>query len=198
MKGGTMVAFGRIRWGFLMFFGIVLIGLGITVMVLQQTMFIWFFAILAIIDGITTIILSITSRRISRFWWIYLLVGIIGIALGLIALLWPEIRGTTFVYYVASWAVFVGIFKVAATVQLQKGGARVFPIILGIIALGLGIFILVAPGLGSSILFWLVAGIALVVGTFFIVRAAVLRSRMIAQQQLRQAAIDSTKSPEGQ
>jgi uncharacterized membrane protein HdeD (DUF308 family) len=99
---------------------------------------------------------------------------------------------------VASWAVFIGVFKIAATVQLQKGRARVFPIILGIIALGLGIFILVAPDLGASILFWLVAGIALVVGTFFIVRAAVLRSRMIAQQQLRQAAIDSTRNPEGQ
>jgi uncharacterized membrane protein HdeD (DUF308 family) len=193
-----MVAFGRIRWGFLMFFGIVLIGLGIAVMIMQQSLFLWFFAVLAIIDGITTIIMAITGRRVSRFWWIYLVVGIIGIALGIIAILWQEIRGMTFVYYVASWAVFIGIFKIAATAQLQKGRARVFPIILGIIAFGIGIFILVAPGLGSTILFWLVAGIALVVGTFFIARAAVLRSRMVTQQQLRQAAIDSTRNPEGQ
>jgi uncharacterized membrane protein HdeD (DUF308 family) len=193
-----MVAFGRIRWGFLMFFGIVLIGLGIAVMILQQSLFIWFFAVLAIIDGITTIILALTGRRISRFWWIYLLVGIIGIALGITAILWQEIRGSTFVYYVASWAVFIGIFKIAATAQLQKGRSRIFPIILGIIAFGIGVFILVAPGLGSTILFWLVAGISLAVGTFFIVRAAVLRSRMKADRIIRQAALDSARKPEEQ
>ena len=182
-----MVVLGRVRWGFLMFFGIVLIGLGIAIMVLQQTMFLWFFGIMALIDGITTIILSITSRKISRFFWIYLLVGIIGIALGLTAVLWPQIRGTTLVYYIASWAIFIGIFKIAATVQLQKGRARVFPIILGLIAAGFGTFILVNPGLASTILFWLVAGISLTVGAFFIIRAAVLRKRMITQQQVRQA-----------
>ncbi len=190
-----MVAFGGIRWGFLMFFGIVLIGLGIAVMILQQSLFLWFFAVIAIIDGITTIIMAITGRRASRFYWIYLMVGIIGIALGIIAIFWQEIRGTAFVYYVASWAVFIGIFKVAATAQLQKGRSRVFPIILGIIAFGIGIFVLVSPALGSTILFWLVAGISLAVGTFFIVRAAVLRSRIRAERIIRQAALDSANRP---
>ena len=193
-----MVAFGGIRWGFLMFFGIVLIGLGIAVMILQQSLFLWFFAVIAIIDGITTIIMAITGRRTSRFYWIYLLVGIIGIALGIIAIFWQEIRGTTFVYYVASWAVFIGIFKIAATAQLQKGRSRVFPIILGIIAFGIGIFVLVAPAIGSTVLFWLVAGISLAVGTFFIVRAAVLRSRIKAERIIRQAALDSARDPGNQ
>ena len=142
--------------------------------------------------------MAITGRRTSRFWWIYLLVGIISIAFGIVAIFWQEIRGTTFVYYVASWAVFIGIFKIAATAQLQKGRARVLPIILGIIAFGIGIFVLVSPALGSTILFWLVAGIALVVGTFFIARAAVLRSRIKAERIIRQAALDSTRNPEGQ
>ena len=187
-----MVVFGRLRWGFMMFFGIILFCLGIAIMVLQQPMFIWLFATLAMIDGVATVVSSITSRKISRFWWIYLLVGIIGIAFGLVVLLWPAIRGITFVYFVASWAVFVGIFKIAAAVQLQKiRRARVFPIILGLLVAGLGIFILVKPELGSSIIFWLVAALSLIIGIFFIVRAAIIKGRIRTQQQIRQSVRES-------
>lgn len=183
-----MVVFGGLRWGFLMFSGIILFCLGIAIMVLQQPMFIWLFATLAMIDGVTTVVSSITSRRSSKFWWIYLLAGIIGIAFGLAALLLPAIRGMTFVYFVASWAIFIGIFKAAAAIQLQKiRRARVFPIILGLLSVGLGIFIMVDPGLGSSIIFWLIAALSLIIGTFFIVRASIIKGRIRTQQQIRQS-----------
>ncbi len=192
-----MVALGRLRWGFLMFFGIVLVCMGIAIMAVPQQMFVYLFAVLAIIDGVATIVMSVTHRRISRFWWIYLIVGIIGVALGLMALLWPVIQEfPTFVYFVASWAIFIGASKVAAAIQLQKGRVRIFPIILGLIAAGLGIFLLVDPSFGSSVLKWTVAGLALTIGAFFIIRAAVLRNRMIAEQQIKQAALDSARSPE--
>lgn len=193
-----MVAFGGIRWGFLMFFGILLISLGIAVMILQKSLFLWFFAVIAIIDGITTIIMAIAGRKISRYYWIYLLVGIISFALGIIAIFWQQIRDMTFVYYVASWAVFIGIFKIAATAQLQKGRSRILPIILGIIAFGIGLFILVDPGLGSTTLFWLVAGVSLAAGTFFIARAVVLRNRIKAERIIRQAIINSPNRPANQ
>jgi len=192
-----MVALGRLRWGFLMFFGIVLVCMGIAIMAVPQQMFVYLFAVLAIIDGVATIVMSVTHRRISRFWWIYLIVGIIGVALGLMALLWPVIQEfPTFVYFVASWAIFIGASKVAAAIQLQKGRVRIFPIILGLIAAGLGIFLLVDPSFGSSVLKWTVAGLALTIGAFFIIRATVLRNRMIAEQQIKQAALDSARSPE--
>jgi len=184
-----MVIFGRLRWGFLMFFGTILICLGIAIMVLQQSLFIWLFAILALLDGAATIFLSINSRKSSKFWWIYLLAGIIGTAFGLAALLWPAIRGMTFVYFVASWAIFIGIFKAAAAIQLQKiRRARVFPIILGLLSVGLGIFIMADPGLGSSIIFWLIAALSLIIGTFFIVRASIIKGRIKTQQQIRESA----------
>lgn len=166
-------------WGFLLFFGIVLVLLGIALMIFGQPIIIWLFATLAVIDGVATIIAAIGARKINRFWWIYLLVGLIGIAFGLTALLWSAIRDLTFVYVVASWAVFIGVFKIAAAIMLQKTNkGRILPIILGIVALGLGIFVLVDPGLGSSILFWLIASVGIISGIYFIVRAFLVRKKV--------------------
>jgi uncharacterized membrane protein HdeD (DUF308 family) len=166
------------NWGLLLFFGIILVLMGIALMIFGQPIIIWLFATLAVIEGVATIIAALGARRISRFWWIFLLVGIIGIAFGLIALLWSAIRDMTFVYVVASWAVFIGVFKIAAAVMLQKTNkGRILPIILGIVALGLGIFILVDPGLGSSVLFWLIAAIGIISGAYFIVRAFLVRKK---------------------
>jgi uncharacterized membrane protein HdeD (DUF308 family) len=166
------------NWGLLLFFGIVLVLLGIALMIFGQPIIIWLFASLAVIDGVATIIAAIGARKIRQFWWIYLLVGIIGIAFGLTALLWSAIRDLTFVYVVASWAVFIGVFKVAAAIMLQKTNkGRILPIILGIVALGLGIFMIVDPGLGSSILFWLIAAIGIISGAYFIVRAFLVRKK---------------------
>ncbi len=166
-------------WGFLLFFGIVLVLLGIALMIFGQPIMIWLFATLAVIDGVATIIAAIGARKISRFWWIYLLVGLIGIAFGLTALLWSAVRDLTFVYVAASWAVFIGIFKIAAAVMLVKTNkGRILPIILGIVAIGLGIFIMVAPDLGASVLFWLIAGVGIIFGAYFIIRAFLVRKRV--------------------
>ena len=166
------------NWGLLLFFGIILVLLGIALMIFGQPIIIWLFATLAVIDGVATIIAAIGARRISRFWWIFLFIGIIGIAFGLTALLWSAIRDMTFVYVVASWAVFIGVFKIAAAVMLQKTNkGRILPIILGVVALGLGIFILVDPGLGSSVLFWLIAAIGIISGVYFIIRSFLVRKK---------------------
>lgn len=168
------------NWGILLFFGIVLVLLSISLMIFGQPIIIWLFATLAVIDGVATIISSAGARKTSKFWWIYLLVGIIGIAFGLTALLWSAIRDLTFVYFVASWAVFIGIGKIAAAIQLQKTNkGRILPIILGLVAVGLGIFVMVEPELGSSILFWLIAAIGMISGAYFIVRAFLDRKKVL-------------------
>jgi uncharacterized membrane protein HdeD (DUF308 family) len=167
------------NWVFLLFFGIVLVLLGITLISFRQPIMIWLFATLAAIDGVATIIAAIGARKISRFWWIYLLVGLIGIAFGLTALLWSAVRDLAFVYVAASWAVFIGVFKIAAAVMLVKTNkGRILPTILGIVALGLGIFIMAAPDFGASVLFWLIACIGIISGVYFIIRAFLVRKRI--------------------
>ena len=77
------------------------------------------FGAYAFADGVLAIVTAIRRRGIDR-WWLLLLEGLVGVAAGVLTLLWPGITALALLYVIAAWALVTGAFEIAAAIRLRK------------------------------------------------------------------------------
>lgn len=109
---------------------------GITVTVL-----VIFFGAYALVDGAFSIGAAIVggNTRVPR--WLLVLEGVLGIGVGVIAMVWPGLTAVTLLYIIAAWAIITGVVEIVEAVRLRNvienewflGIAGVLSIILGIV-----------------------------------------------------------------
>src|SRR5208282_228027 len=80
----------------------------------------------------------------------HLLLGLIDIAAGLVALLWPGPTALVLVLIVASWAMVAGVFEfVAAFRRHEPAGTRAMFILGGLVSIAFGVVLFARPGVGA-------------------------------------------------
>ena len=108
-------------------------------------------------DGATAVYLGARMRGHDDDWWVTLMEGALGVGLGLLALVNPELTAAGLVLILAVWLLVTGVFEVGAAVKLRKeidnewllGGA-------GAVSILLGILMIVNPNFGAvSIVLWI-------------------------------------------
>ena len=132
------------------------------------------FGIYALLDGIFDIISAIRS---PGHHWAFVLEGIVGIAVGILTLMWPRITGLALLYLIAFWAIFTGVLEIIAGIRLRQMIANeLLLILMGVLSLLFGFFIIIFPSAGAlAIAFW-IAAYALIFGIMLIALAFRLRS----------------------
>lgn len=75
----------------------------------------------AFVDGVLAVLWSLVRRLRGRFPWGVFLAGLVGIASGVIAFLWPGLTALALLYLVAAWAIVRGVFEIIAA---PTSGAR--------------------------------------------------------------------------
>jgi uncharacterized membrane protein HdeD (DUF308 family) len=102
--------------------------------------------------------------------------GLFGIALGIVVFIWPSLSALGLLYFIASWAVAIGIFEIALSVSLPVTGRRELMLGLsGLLSIAFGVIMFAKPGAGAIALLALVAALALVSGVTQVVFAFELR-----------------------
>ncbi|MFC1721830.1 HdeD family acid-resistance protein [Patescibacteria group bacterium] len=123
------------------------------------------FAIFAIVDGAAAVITAIVTGRKNERWWSLVLEGIVGLVVGALILIWPDITLLVFIYLIAIWAIVTGLFEIVISFSLKDmKSARWFMLIAGIISLVLGVLIFFYPKAGLVVIAWLIGIYALVFG----------------------------------
>lgn len=121
---------------------------------------------------------EITST-LAKYWWTFVLRGILAILFGITAWVWPGLTLTTLLWLTGIWLVIDGIFAIIAAIVNRKVVDRLWPLILiGLAGVGFGIFIVAFPGFT---LVWLIVTIglyAIVSGIFGIFHAIKLRDEI--------------------
>lgn len=131
---------------------------------------VWLFGIYAALDGIFSIVSAITNRQENDRWWLLLIEGIIGIAAGVVAFVWPGITAIALVYLIAAWAILTGIFEIVAAIRLRKEIEGEWLLALsGILSLIFGVALMIWPGAGALALVWVIAAYAIVFGVVLII-----------------------------
>lgn len=164
-----------LRGIFAVIFGIVaLVWPGVTVWALVVV-----FGAYAIVDGISAIIRAVQARKVESGWVWWLLGGVVSLAAGVIAFVWPEITALAAVFVIGIWAIVGGILEIAGSIRLRKlQGAAHWGLLLfaGILELLFGIVLVFFPVSGILSIVWLIGVFALIFGVLFVVSAFQVRS----------------------
>lgn len=125
------------------------------------------YGVFALFDGGLAIGAAIMGDTPAPRWWLAL-AGVLGIAAGAVTLSWPGITGLVLLYFIAAWAIAVGIFQIVGAIKLRAEIEGEFWLIAsGALSVLFGIGILMYPGAGAL-------GIAIAIGFFAILYGCLL------------------------
>jgi uncharacterized membrane protein HdeD (DUF308 family) len=91
--------------------------------------------------------------------------SLLGIAVGVIVLVWPDISELALLYVIGAYAIFLGLLAIAGAFALPlDGGDTALLSLSGIVSIVFGIVMFAKPGDGALVLLALIAAFALVSG----------------------------------
>src|SRR5579864_9301718 len=73
---------------------------------------IYVFGVFAVISGITTLVAAVRAGESHMRWGWLATSGILSVAAGVAAFVWPGFTALAFVYLVAAWAIFTGMAEI--------------------------------------------------------------------------------------
>jgi len=108
-------------------------------------------------------------------------VGLLGIAAGIITFAWPGITAILLILFIGAWALVHGIFEIIGAIQLRNEIDNEWMLILGgLLSVVFGVLVLLAPGAGALGLIWAIASYSIVFGILFVALALRLRKHIQA------------------
>ena len=124
----------------------------------------------------------------------HLLLGLVNLAAGVLALVWPEPTALVLVLIVGIWAVVAGITEIADAVRTgEPAGTRAMFILGGLASVLFGVLLFVHPGIGAVTLALLFGLFSLVAGAWMLVHGIELRR---AGKTLRSVMPETPETPE--
>jgi uncharacterized membrane protein HdeD (DUF308 family) len=134
------------------------------------------FGAFALVSGVGTIAgaIRIPMERRQRIWLV--IEGLLGVAVGIVVFVWPDLSALGLLYAIAAWAIAMGIFEIGLAFELPLGGRRALLLGLGgLLSIAFGVIMFAEPGAGAVALLALIAAFALVTGITRIAFAIELR-----------------------
>jgi uncharacterized membrane protein HdeD (DUF308 family) len=131
-------------------------------------------------------------KAVSKYWWIFALRGIIAIAFGLAALLWPALTLGIMVLLFGLFALLEGLLTVVTSFGKgdEKGGwtllleGLVGLLVCVIVLLGTSIGSMLWPKVAAVMLVYYIAGWAMLAGFFKIITAIRIRNEVKGEWML--------------
>lgn len=136
-----------------------------------------FFSAYMLVDGIFGIVAAVRAASNHQRWGLLVLEGVLNIAVGVIAFIWPGLTAVTFVLLIAAWAIVTGVLEIVAAVRLHPEYGRWWLILSGVASVIFGVLLVVAPLAGVIVVTWWIGAFALIFGIMLLVLAFRLRAR---------------------
>jgi len=154
-------------------FGVlVLMWPGKTVVVLT-----YFIAAYALIDGIVALVYAFRLRPLFDRWWLLLIQGVVSVAFGVFAFMYPGLSLLYIVISVSLWMLLAGIaLFMLARAQRAMGTSATWSTLAGIVSIALAVLAVIYPRATIASVVVLIAWFALVIGLVHLVVAFRVRS----------------------
>jgi uncharacterized membrane protein HdeD (DUF308 family) len=114
--------------------------------------FVILFAAYMLVDGVFAIISGIKAARHGERWGLLILEGVVDIAAGVVAVLWPAITLVALIWIIAVWATASGILMLMAAFSLNLDHGRWWLALGGIASIVFGILLIIEPLIGAVVL----------------------------------------------
>ena len=161
------------RWGWVVFRGVIGILFGLIAFSRPGAMafsMVLVFGVYAFVSGIATVISALRRGRTGDSWGAMLIEGLVGIAVGGIALLWPASTALAIVWMIGAWAIVTGALELASAVKLRKIIDHEWALgLAGVLSVAFGLLMLYRPIAGGLAVVWWLGAYALLFGIMQIV-----------------------------
>jgi uncharacterized membrane protein HdeD (DUF308 family) len=122
------------------------------------------FGAYALATGVVGLVIAFSGPEKGERGWL-ILSSLLGIAVGVMVLVWPDISALALLYVIGAYAVALGILAIVGAFWLPiDGGDTALMIVSGLVSILFGIVIFAKPGAGALVVLALIAAFALVTG----------------------------------
>jgi uncharacterized membrane protein HdeD (DUF308 family) len=156
--------------------------------------FVILFSAYMLVDGVFAIVSGIKAARNGERWGLLILEGIVNIAAGVIAFLWPLITLVALTWLIAIWAIVSGALMLGAAFTLNIDHGRWWLALGGIASVIFGILLVIEPLVGAVVLTMWIGAYALVFGVVLLILAFQLHSRKEARERKAPASAAAKKA----
>lgn len=130
-----------------------------------------FYGAYSLADGILASVAAFARRRPgASFPWMVLLIGLAGIAAGVITFMYPGLTALLLLYFIAAWHIVRGLSEIVVAIQLRKEiQGEGWLIAGGVLSVLFGLLLFARPGTGALAVLWMIGFFALLFGMILIV-----------------------------
>jgi uncharacterized membrane protein HdeD (DUF308 family) len=141
-----------------------------------------FYGAYALLDGVFALISALVGKgKVVPRWWL-IIVGLSGVAAGVVTFSWPGLTAVLLLYFIAAWSIVHGIFEMVGAIQLRKHIENEWWLILaGLLSVVFGVLVMAMPGAGALALVWYVGTYAIVFGVMLVALSLRLRQHHVSQ-----------------
>jgi uncharacterized membrane protein HdeD (DUF308 family) len=118
----------------------------------------------ALVDGVLALISAITGGSPAPRWWL-VLIGLLGIAAGIVTLVLPGMTALLLLLFIAGWAIATGVMEIYGAIKLRKEIDNEWWLIVnGVISVLFGLILIVQPATGALALLFVIGTFAIIYG----------------------------------
>lgn len=178
LSGGLMLHALARNWWLILLRGIcaILFGVlafiwpGITLLTLALL-----YGFFVLIEGALALAAAIMGGSPAPRWWLAV-VGLLGIAVGILTIMMPGITAFLLVLFIAAWAIVSGIMQIVGAIRLRKEIDNEWMLVaVGVISVAFGVLVALQPMLGALSLVFVIGAYAIIYGIALVALAFRLR-----------------------
>jgi uncharacterized membrane protein HdeD (DUF308 family) len=131
-----------------------------------------FFAANVFVDGVATVASAIRNRAEASHWWLWLLLGLLGIVAGAFGLLFPAAAAGALLLLISAYAIAAGVLMIWAGFKLRAEIEREWLLwLIGAVFVLFGLLLMSQPAAGLLGFVWAIAAWAVASGILKILLA---------------------------
>jgi uncharacterized membrane protein HdeD (DUF308 family) len=140
-----------------------------------------FYGAYALVDGILALVAAFSGgAKPVPTWWL-IVVGLAGIAAGILTFMWPGVTAIVLIFFIGGWAIAHGVFEIVGAIRLRKEIDNEWWLILaGALSVIFGLLVIAAPGVGALTFIWVIGAYSIVFGIMLVGLSLRLRKHMHA------------------
>lgn len=156
------------HWWLLALRGLIAVLFGVLAFVLPGVTLltlVYLFGIFALANGILALIHALAAPKGYPRFGALIFSGVISVAAGVLAFVWPGITALSLVLLIAAWAIVNGVFEIAFAIRLRRVIPHEWSLALaGVLSVLLGVIMLIQPSAGALALLWWIGSFAILFG----------------------------------
>lgn len=173
------------EWGWIALRGVCAVIFGLLALVLPGvtlTVLVILWGSYALVDGVLALVAGVRMREGGKPLWSLIVVGLLGIAAGVVTFLWPGVTALTLIFIIGCWAIAIGLFQIIAAVRLRKQiQGEWLHALSGLLSIVFGLAVVLRPGAGAIAFAWLIGWFAIFFGVLLLGLAFKLRKQRSAK-----------------